>query len=91
MTDVEEILLNRMIDEGKDYIKTDEGIQVYLLNNRKDDCAVIFVTDEVIKCFFLNMMREELQSRIKKHKLDFLSLEELEVLSGRSRAGTGCC
>lgn len=81
MTEVEEALLYKMIDESKDYIKTEEGIQVYLLNNRKDDCAVIFVSDELIKCFFMNMMSEELQEKIKDNKLDLLSREELEVLS----------
>ena len=74
------VLLDRMIKQRLFYL-SDDGIRAYFVNNRKDDCAVIFVTDEEIKCFFLNMLPEDIQVRIKDAKLELLTSEELEIIS----------
>ena len=85
MTYNDEILLLEMVESKQECIKSDEGTKAYFLSNGKDDCAAIFVTNEEIKCFFMDMMPEYIQEKIKKYRLDCLTLEEFEmILTGKT-------
>lgn len=74
-------LLLTMIQQRVEIIESESGTKAYFLNNRRDDCAVVFVTDQEIKCFFMSMLPEAIQERIKESRLDCLSFEELEIIS----------
>ena len=81
MTESEASILKEMIAKRIDYFKSENGVQIYLLNNKKDDCVVIFVSDDFIKCFFTEMLSTDLQKQIKDNRLDCLSMEELEMMT----------
>ena len=70
-----------MIQQRLEIIESESGTKAYFLNNRQDDCAVVFVTDQEIKCFFMSMLPEAIQRKIKESRLDCLSFEELEMIS----------
>lgn len=76
----QELLLD-MVRRKVEIVESTDGSKAYLLNNRKDDCAVVIVTDEEIKCFFMAMLPEDIQIEIKESRLDCLSFEELEMIS----------
>lgn len=71
--------LEKMIDKRLWSIEDDNGGKVYFLNNRKDDCAVIFVNDTEIKCFFMNMLPDDLRVRISGFRMDCLSPDEIDI------------
>ena len=84
-SETEESLLSEMLENKELYIETEDGVRAYLLNNRQDDCAVVFVNDEEIKCFFLDVLPDEFAKRIREIGLDRLTPEELNISSlGRS-------
>ena len=81
LTDENLMLLRKIIQQKVETAEAENGTKLYFLNNRRDDCAVIFVTDEEIKCFFMNMLPETIQERIRENRLDCLSIDELEMIS----------
>ena len=81
----DKVLLCDMLHEHKSVFETENGETVYFLNNRSDDCAVIFLGIESIRCFFMDQLPKDIQTEIIKTRLNCLSFEELEVLSAGSK------
>ena len=81
MTDSDKKLLLDMINSKKKCIVSEDGTKAYFLNNRHDDCAVIFVSEREIKCVFLDKMPYDIQKKIRDERLDCLTFEECEIIS----------
>ncbi|MBR3242590.1 MAG: hypothetical protein IKF90_07835 [Parasporobacterium sp.] len=79
-TEDDKSLLMAMIEQRESFIQGDDRTRAYFLNNQKDDCVALFERYGEVKCFFLNDLPEDIQSTIREHRLDCLSMEEARII-----------
>ena len=73
--------LDKIISSKEYTLKYDDRTVVFL-NNKEDNCAIIYVDPDEIKCFFLENLPHEVQDKIRSNKLEFLTEEEYQSYPG---------
>ncbi len=74
----ESAMIKEMISKKLFYAKY-ENTECYLLNNKKDDAAILLVSDKYIKCFFLQDLPQDIQILIQEAGLEKYTEEEINA------------
>ncbi len=72
--------LEHMLEENLEIYSPDVERTIYLINNHKDDCAVVIINRTEIKCFYLDMLPEELRKHIREKRRESLTHEEFMII-----------
>lgn len=74
----ESTIIKDMVSNKLFYAKY-ENTECYLLNNKKDDAAILLISDKSIKCFFLQDLPQDIQILIQEAGLEKYTEEEINA------------